>query len=51
MAGQVGWRARSGGGLVGGEPVGRRAGWEGGPGGQRGVYLQSKECSGVSIVT
>ena len=46
MAGRVGWWAGSGGG-----PGGRRAGWGGGPGGRRGMDLQSKECSGVNIVT
>ena len=50
MAG--GWRAGSGGGpgLVAGR-VGWRAGSGGGPGDRRGMDLQSKECSGVNIVT
>ena len=46
VAGRVGWRAGSGGGLVG--EAGRVGG---GPGGRRGMDLQSKECSGVNIVT
>ena len=63
MAGEVGWRAGWGGwqgvmaGRVGGGPgrvagrVGWRAGSGGGPGDWRGMDLQSKECSGVNIVT
>ena len=46
VAGRVGWRA----GWVAGR-VGWRAGSGGGPGDRRGMDLQSKECSGVNIVT
>ena len=46
VAGQVGWRAWSGGG-----PGQGGAGSGGGPGDWRGMDLQSKECSGVNIVT
>ena len=47
-----GWRAGSGGGQ--GRVAGLvrlRAGSGGGPGDRRGMDLQSKECSGVNIVT
>ena len=52
MAGRVGWRAGwdGGSGWVAGR-VGWRGRWGGWPSGQRGMDLQSKECSGANIVT
>ena len=50
VAGRVGWRVGGGPGRVAGR-VGWRAGSGGGPGDRRGMDLQSKECSGVNIVT
>ena len=47
VTGLVRWRVWLGGGQ--GRVAGRRGG--GGQGGQRGMDLRSKECSGVNIVT